>query len=70
MFLILFTGDGINTSVIEGINRTFYMSWEPSLRSNCGYVLDWYPTYEPHQCTVNWKKIPSDRFSAVIDSGQ
>ncbi|XP_047661692.1 LIF receptor subunit alpha b isoform X2 [Tachysurus fulvidraco] len=62
-------GDGVNTSVIEGINRNFHMSWEPSLRSNCGYVLDWYPTYEPHQCTVNWKKIPSDRFSAVIDSG-
>lgn len=68
MTLILFTG--VNTNFIKGINRTFYMAWEPSPRSKCDYVLDWYPTYQPQQCSVKWKTIPSDRSSATIDSGQ
>ncbi|KAK3523885.1 hypothetical protein QTP70_015714, partial [Hemibagrus guttatus] len=59
---------GVNSSVIKGINGTFYMAWEPSPRSKCGYVLDWYPTYEPHQCSVKWEKISSDRYNATIDS--
>lgn len=61
-------GAGVNTSVIKGNNRTFQMSWEPSPESKCGYVLDWYPTYKPHQCAVKWKKIHSDHFNAMIDS--
>ncbi|XP_058271547.1 LIF receptor subunit alpha b isoform X2 [Hemibagrus wyckioides] len=59
---------GVNTSFIKGINRTFYMAWEPSPMSKCGYVLDWYPTYQPQQCSVKWKTIPSDRSSATVDS--
>ncbi|MCJ8740938.1 hypothetical protein PDJAM_G00064980 [Pangasius djambal] len=59
----------VNTSDINGNNGAFDMVWEPSRRSRCGYVIDWYPTYEAQQCDVNWIKIPSDVSSAKIYSG-
>ncbi|TTK94551.1 Leukemia inhibitory factor receptor [Bagarius yarrelli] len=61
-------GGGVKTSVINGNNKTFYMVWDPSPRSECGYVVDWYPTYKSHQCAVKWKKKSSDHFNATIDS--
>ncbi|XP_026797254.3 LIF receptor subunit alpha b [Pangasianodon hypophthalmus] len=58
---------GVNISDIKGNNGAFDMVWEPSPRSRCGYVIDWYPTYEA-QCAVKWIKIPSDVSSAKICS--
>ncbi|XP_036443969.1 leukemia inhibitory factor receptor-like isoform X1 [Colossoma macropomum] len=59
---------GIITDTIRGHNGSFSMSWDPSPISSCGYVVDWFPTYNTEQCAVKWMKIPSDFSNATIYS--
>lgn len=68
--LVLFKGGGVYTSDIKGNNGSFDMVWEPSPSFPCGYVLDWYPTYNVQPCGVKWIKILSGVSSANISSGK
>ncbi|XP_046723787.1 LIF receptor subunit alpha b isoform X2 [Silurus meridionalis] len=61
-------GAGVFTRNITGNNGAFELMWELSPKSRCGYVLDWYPTYNAQLCSVQWIKIPSSVFSAKISS--
>ncbi|KAI5625115.1 leukemia inhibitory factor receptor alpha b isoform X1 [Silurus asotus] len=59
---------GVFTRNITGNNGAFELMWELSPKSRCGYVLDWYPTYNAQLCSVQWMKIPSSVLSAKISS--
>lgn len=61
---------GVKTSDIKGNDGMFHLVWEPRKTFTCGYVLDWYPTYEAQKCDIKWIKIPSNVTSANISSGQ
>ncbi|KAL1253038.1 hypothetical protein QQF64_017731 [Cirrhinus molitorella] len=47
-----------NEVSISQIYNGFEMTWEEYPNSTCGYVVEWFPTYNNTQCTVEWEKIP------------
>ncbi|KAM9450361.1 LIF receptor subunit alpha b isoform 1-T1 [Clarias gariepinus] len=64
----IMSGRDVDTSDIKGNNGSFDMVWKPSPKSTCGYVLDWYPTYQASQCAIKWIKVSSVVSSKTIYS--
>lgn len=72
-FMLLFTDNEVSVSRINSSDGGFEISWEESHSSTCGYVVEWFPTYNKTQCSVKWKKIPEcerDACYTRIQSGQ
>lgn len=51
-------GKGVSISLINSTNGGFEVFWKMYPKSTCGYVVEWFPTYNKTQCAVDWKKIP------------
>uniref|UniRef100_A0A671M1L7 Coiled-coil domain-containing protein 61-like n=1 Tax=Sinocyclocheilus anshuiensis TaxID=1608454 RepID=A0A671M1L7_9TELE len=63
----------VSISHINSSNSGFEMSWEEYPYSTCGYVVEWFPTYNKKQCDVEWEKISecdSDACDTWNRSGQ
>lgn len=51
-------GKGVSISRINSSNSGFELFWKIYPNSTCGYVVEWFPTYNKTQCVIDWKKIP------------
>ncbi|CAM4667824.1 unnamed protein product [Leuciscus chuanchicus] len=47
----------VDISRINNRNGGLEMAWDRYFNSTCGYVVEWFPTYNERQCAVEWKKI-------------
>ncbi|XP_067280344.1 LIF receptor subunit alpha b isoform X2 [Pseudorasbora parva] len=48
----------VEISKISSHTGGFEIVWDKYFNSTCGYVVEWFPTYNETQCTVEWTKIP------------
>ncbi|XP_056302312.1 LIF receptor subunit alpha b isoform X2 [Danio aesculapii] len=51
-------GKEVSISRINSTNGGLELFWKIYPNSTCGYVVEWFPTYNKTQCAVDWKKIP------------
>ncbi|XP_030004830.1 leukemia inhibitory factor receptor-like isoform X2 [Sphaeramia orbicularis] len=56
----------VNIRKINGVNGGFRLSWSPSLKASCGYIVDWCPA--SGNCSVEWMKVHSNDTHAHITS--
>lgn len=58
----------VKTSRIIGTNGSFSLSWTPSSKASCGYIVDWCPALR--QCNLEWLKVPPNETIASIFSSK
>lgn len=59
----------VETKRVNSRDGSLELTWAPSLRASCGYVVDWYPMGRQNMCDVDWIKIPAGSTNVTIKSG-
>ncbi|XP_006874738.1 PREDICTED: leukemia inhibitory factor receptor [Chrysochloris asiatica] len=62
--------DDLKIEKAVGVGRGISLTWNYDPNMTCDYVIKWCNSSGPRPCLMDWKKVPSNRTEAVIESDE
>ncbi|XP_075397071.1 leukemia inhibitory factor receptor [Tenrec ecaudatus] len=62
--------DDLKVEQAVRMGKGIFLRWNHDPNMTCDYVIKWCNSSRPGPCLMDWKKVPSDRTEAIIESAQ